>query len=287
MPKGGARPNCSIEGCDDPHMGRGMCRKHYLRMYKHGSLDDPRETKFWSNVDKASAAPCWIWIGYRHPTSGYGRHRNRQAHRVVYEKLVGPIPEGLVLDHLCRVRECVNPDHMDPVTDRENLRRGEQGQCWGYVPPAIPVRGTAEKPTECSHEGCDRGLYKRGICRPHYRKWLADPDRSSDRLASLRMSPEERFWAKVDKAGPGGCWVWTAAIDGRVGYGIFSPEHGTTIVAHRYSYQLFHGQVPDGLEVHHVCQVRACVNPRHLEAVTRSVNIRDRVLRQPLQSPGI
>lgn len=62
-------------------------------------------------------------------TSGYGRFwdgtRGVQAHRFAYEQIVGPIPEGLDLDHLCRNRRCVNPRHLDPVSRRENLLRGE------------------------------------------------------------------------------------------------------------------------------------------------------------------
>jgi hypothetical protein len=70
---------------------------------------------------------CWLWTGSLSPT-GYGerirRSGNRQApHRVVYELMVGPIPEGLVIDHLCRVRNCVNPAHLEPVTQRENTMR--------------------------------------------------------------------------------------------------------------------------------------------------------------------
>ena len=70
---------------------------------------------------------CWEWKGM--PKSG-GYHqikvggRNLMAHRVVYELLVGPIPEGLQLDHLCRNRWCVRPDHLEPVTPKENKRRG-------------------------------------------------------------------------------------------------------------------------------------------------------------------
>ena len=68
---------------------------------------------------------CWLWIGAR--SSGYGRVRyngkTRIAYRLVYELLVGPIPENLELDHLCRNRSCVNPDHLDPVTRLENQRR--------------------------------------------------------------------------------------------------------------------------------------------------------------------
>lgn len=70
---------------------------------------------------------CWIWDGPLHH-NGYGacsktKGTNR-AHRATYELLIGPIPDGLVIDHLCRVRACVNPHHMEPVTDRENRRRG-------------------------------------------------------------------------------------------------------------------------------------------------------------------
>lgn len=71
---------------------------------------------------------CWEWTA---PLSGmgyaqfYDGNRKPMAHRVVYELLVGPIPEGLQLDHLCRVRHCVNPHHLEPVTARENLIRGQ------------------------------------------------------------------------------------------------------------------------------------------------------------------
>jgi hypothetical protein len=58
-----------------------------------------------------------------HRSNGYGKSRNTSAHRVIYELLVGPIPAGLTIDHLCRNRACVNPAHMEPVTLRENILR--------------------------------------------------------------------------------------------------------------------------------------------------------------------
>lgn len=71
---------------------------------------------------------CWIYTGAIQP-NGYGYFhldgRMRYAHRVAYQLLVGPIPTGLDLDHLCRVRACCNPAHLEPVTRRENLLRGD------------------------------------------------------------------------------------------------------------------------------------------------------------------
>ena len=72
---------------------------------------------------------CWLWIGADDGRNGYGRvnpskYGQRQAHRVMYELDKGPIPEGLVIDHKCHTPCCVNPDHMEPVTQIENMRRG-------------------------------------------------------------------------------------------------------------------------------------------------------------------
>lgn len=66
---------------------------------------------------------CWLWVKAT-TGQGYGNINGRSAHLVIYEKLIGPVPEGLQLDHKCRVRCCVNPDHLEPVTCKENLHRG-------------------------------------------------------------------------------------------------------------------------------------------------------------------
>lgn len=88
----------------------------------------------WAKVDKAGPVPeyrpdlgvCWLWTGATMP-NGYGNAWNGSevvgAHRAVYELVVGPIPEGMDLDHLCRVRNCVRPSHVEPVTRSENMVR--------------------------------------------------------------------------------------------------------------------------------------------------------------------
>lgn len=67
---------------------------------------------------------CWEWTAYR-TSRGYGRFVGRSAHRVVYETVVGHDADGLDLDHLCRNPSCVNPDHLEAVTHRENVLRGD------------------------------------------------------------------------------------------------------------------------------------------------------------------
>jgi HNH endonuclease len=94
------------------------------------------EDRFWSKVNFGGWLDCWLWNGAT-SQNGYGQFwlngRQSGAHRVAYSMLVGPIPDGLVIDHLCRVRQCVNPVHLDPTTQRENVLRGEG-------PPASVVR---------------------------------------------------------------------------------------------------------------------------------------------------
>ncbi len=93
--------------------------------------------RFWAKVDKSGLVParcpdlgpCWLWTSARNK-DGYGviqkgRATTLNAHRVAYEMVVGPPPAGMHLDHLCRVRGCVNPLHLEPVTNRENQLRGE------------------------------------------------------------------------------------------------------------------------------------------------------------------
>lgn len=80
--------------------------------------------RFWKKVQKTET--CWLWTGAKQ-SQGYGNVRVKKvywrAHRLAYEELVGPIPNGKQLDHLCRVKNCVNPAHLEPVTAKENTQR--------------------------------------------------------------------------------------------------------------------------------------------------------------------
>ena len=85
------------------------------------------QARFWAKVDIARDDECWHWKASR--GGDYGQFniegKPMKAHRVAYELSVGRIPDGLVLDHLCKNRICVNPHHMEPVTPRENVMRGD------------------------------------------------------------------------------------------------------------------------------------------------------------------
>lgn len=92
---------------------------------------------------------------------------------------------------------------------------------------------------------------------------------------------EERFWPKVDtSAGPDGCWPWRASLNMH-GYGQFTID-GCVVMAHRIAYRLVVGPIPTGMDLDHLCRVRQCVNPAHLDPVTRAVNLQ----RSPLTNAG-
>lgn len=119
---------CSTDGCGAVGRRRGMCDRHYMRWWRESGEKRPRLPRaelFWTKVDKADG--CWLWRGSI-GKNGYGyfcRGPKRLAHRYAYELLVGIIPYGLTLDHLCRNTGCVNPGHLEAVTIRENTLRGE------------------------------------------------------------------------------------------------------------------------------------------------------------------
>lgn len=93
-----------------------------------------RPVKYHTDADRitskvaVSDAGCWEWTGFINE-NGYGKvndgkGRMVRAHRLSYEAFVGPIPDGMTIDHLCRVRHCVNPEHLEPVTNKTNILRG-------------------------------------------------------------------------------------------------------------------------------------------------------------------
>jgi hypothetical protein len=84
---------------------------------------------------------------------------------------------------------------------------------------------------------------------------------------------EERFWAKVDKGDGTGCWLWTGLRTGLNGSYGMALKRNKVVLAHRFSYELAHGEIPDGKHLDHLCRNRLCVNPAHLEPVEPRENV--------------
>jgi hypothetical protein len=114
-------------------LGRvGVARGHYTNYTGGLQYGDAWEDRTWMRILCDVRTGCWNWMGGTR-RAGYGSwHYNgveRPAHRIVYEWLVGPIAEGLELDHLCENRRCVRPEHLEPVTPEENKRRSQTRFC--------------------------------------------------------------------------------------------------------------------------------------------------------------
>jgi hypothetical protein len=123
--------------------------------------------------DCGYTTPCWVWLGSRSP-EGYGRIGVAYAHRISYERHVGPIPEDLHIDHLCRNKTCVNPEHLEPVTQAENQRRATakltREDVWGIREAVGSHREIAAR----------FGVDKARVSRIKSRKLFADvPDREA------------------------------------------------------------------------------------------------------------
>lgn len=118
---------CLMPDCSEVVDWLGRCHRHARYFVKHGKdiygpvLRTP-EDRFYARVGQGMAG-CWLWRGAVAAGGRYGRFGGMPAHAWAYTHLVGPIPEGLELDHLCRVTLCVNPHHLEPVTHAENVQR--------------------------------------------------------------------------------------------------------------------------------------------------------------------
>lgn len=140
-----------------------------------------------SSITKIEGKDCWFWN--KRINGGYGRHsimgKQYYAHRLSYEEFVGPIPEGMFLDHLCRNRSCINPEHLEVVTLAENVRRGEAGK----------------GPRSESHKRAVSAANKKRYADPSARmkqKEILDAARNSqNRLESLRRALSDPDYRKA------------------------------------------------------------------------------------------
>lgn len=134
-----ATPCCQIPGCGRPHHSDGLCCAHAHRERRHGDPlagrtrnVGPILSRIMARVEVDPDTECWNWTGATGGSNHYGsigfEGRTRRVHILTYALLVGDVPDGLVLDHTCERPICCNPEHLEPVTQAENLRRGREGR---------------------------------------------------------------------------------------------------------------------------------------------------------------
>lgn len=244
---------CKIPGCPGKHEALGYCGKHYQRLTKAGSLDDPRATlpdadRLWAQTERAAdGSGCLLWTGAT-TNSGYPQvwwcGRTEGAHRVAYLLATGDIPAGYDVDHVqdsgCCHIECIEPAHLEAVTHAENQGRKQF---------------TSEQ----------RARFAAGGRKGCESRWRGEPD------------PAKRFWANSERAADSsGCLLWGGYVSPKTGYGQTNWK-GSTKLVHRVAWALANRRdVPEGHDVDHVrargCRHRHCIEPAHLEAVPMEVN---------------
>jgi hypothetical protein len=123
------------------------------------------------------------------------------------------------------------------------------------------------------------------ICRRCAQTFVVKPYREATALYCSRQcrsgKPEDRFWEKVNKNGEvpsccpelGKCWLWIGTTN-KKGYGRFVLKDRKLVVPHRFIYEVLYGKIPKNLQIDHLCRIRRCVNPQHLQAITGLENIR-------------
>lgn len=138
--------------CGTPFVSKvaasGRSQEHCSHECRATAMKRPAAERMWDYIDKSGGPDaCWPW-SLSVSTGGYGQLLDGgrtgtmvTVHRLAYSECVGPIADGLQIDHLCRNRRCCNPKHLEPVTHRENMRRGIKGDLTTHCPLGHPLSG--------------------------------------------------------------------------------------------------------------------------------------------------
>lgn len=171
---------CSIPECEKPSRKRSWCNSHYMNWFRHGNpmtvahIQTPEE-RFWASVDKSS--DCRKWTEMLND-GGYGiiviNKKHVRAHRFSWALLVGEIPEDMQIDHRCRHRECVKPDHLRLATNKQNSEHVASSSTSGYRGVSFNKRRN-KWVAQVTHNG-----------RNHYGGYFTDAHEAGLAAAALR-----------------------------------------------------------------------------------------------------
>ena len=174
----------------------------------------------------------------------------------------------------CSVESCESPAYIRGWCTRHYHRWKRHGD------PTAGRRSHLDPLPTCSVSGCQMATPRivDGLCENPYARRRRHNDVGAAELQVIRGRPVDRFWSHVDVEGPlssyqpdlGNCWIWTLSPDGQ-GYGQIKVD-GVLVLVHRFAYDLLVGPIPVGLTIDHLCMVKMCVRPAHLEPVTRLEN---------------
>ncbi|WDH80198.1 HNH endonuclease signature motif containing protein [Microbacterium esteraromaticum] len=157
------KATCSFSSCDRPMRSLGLCDSHYAQQRRNGQLTPIRRLTSGTPAERLEAytsrtTDCWFWTGSTR--NGYGQirvgDRVVRAHRLAYELEYGNLADSVMLDHHCRNRACVRPDHLVPTTNKQNMENLARS---GYSGNSSGVRGvtwdsqTSRWRAKLTHEG--------------------------------------------------------------------------------------------------------------------------------------
>jgi hypothetical protein len=250
-----SKSQCSAPGCETRVQAHKLCHKHLAGI----------------GLKQCAAPGCQLQV---------------RSHGLCYSHLAesGHVPQRTPWrsGQQCLVDDCPDPSKSLGYCNFHYQRNHVYGDPLGG-PKRRKRRDSTPGP--CAAPGCDRQRDKGSFCPTHYMRMRTHGDARPNVpiRASGKTPMNERVWRKVNKYGPipshrpdlGPCWIWEPAPRGAGGYARVQPNDGSgrTVRVHVWTYEQENGPVPAGLELDHLCCVRHCVRPSHLEAVTHKENV--------------
>jgi hypothetical protein len=248
------------------------------------------EQIFWNNVNKKGEDDCWNWNALNVDHDGYGKicynHQYIRAYKFSYILHNGDVSKKAKIEHSCNNKLCVNPKHLYITSSDERNRHNfwknvdikNDNDCWNWkgtinngnygIMYYDNKNTVVNKVSYILHNG-DIPKNMKIKCRCN-NKLCVNPKHlyviNSDDTHQI-------FWNNVDKMSNDGCWLWKGTKSSG-GYGTLH-YNNKRLLAHRMSYIIHYGQIPENKLICHKCDTPDCVNPKHLYAGTSSDNGND------------